>query len=146
MRITVLAGGIGGSRFLLGLRSLGHEITVVVNNGDDHFGFSISGANAEYFVAKASWLHRIPDELSFSHGAFVEPFSVAYNATVAADGIDASDDVAVVGGGPIGLLCTMAAATMGASARRRRPQPRRWIVRASRLRSSAPLRRMARSR
>ena len=35
MRITVLAGGIGGSRFLLGLRSLGHDITVVVNNGDD---------------------------------------------------------------------------------------------------------------
>jgi LPPG:FO 2-phospho-L-lactate transferase len=35
MRITVLAGGIGGSRFLLGLRSLGHDITVVGNNGDD---------------------------------------------------------------------------------------------------------------
>jgi len=97
----------------------------VVNNGDDHFGFSISGANAEYFVAKASWLHRIPDELSFSHGAFVEPFSVAYNATVAADGIDASDDVAVVGGGPIGLLCTMAAATMGASVTLVEPQAHR---------------------
>ena len=40
----------------------------VVNNGDDHFGFSISGADAEYFVAKASWLHRIPDELSFTPG------------------------------------------------------------------------------
>src|SRR3954449_11737599 len=85
----------------------------VVNNGDDHFGFSISGANAEYFVAKAAWLHRIPDELSFSQGAFVEPFSVAYNATVAAGGIDASDRVAVIGGGPIGLLCVLAAATMG---------------------------------
>src|SRR4051794_1112513 len=97
----------------------------VVNNGDDHFGFSISGANAEYFVAKASWLHRIPDELSFSHGAFVEPFSVAYNATVAADGIDASDEVAVVGGGPIGLLCTMAAATMGASVTLVEPQAHR---------------------
>ena len=36
----------------------------VVNNGDDHFGFSISGADAEYFVAKAAWLHTIPDELS----------------------------------------------------------------------------------
>src|SRR4051794_8568643 len=71
----------------------------VVNNGDDHFGFSIGGADAEYFVAKASWLHRIPDELSFAHGAFVEPFSVAYNATVAAGGIDASDSVAVIGGG-----------------------------------------------
>src|SRR5262249_8415562 len=63
----------------------------VVNNGDDHFGFSISGADAEFFVAKASWLHRIPEELSFAQGAFVEPFSVAYSAAVAADGIDASD-------------------------------------------------------
>lgn len=97
----------------------------VVNNGDDHFGFSISGANAEYFVAKASWLHRIPEELSFSHGAFVEPFSVAYNATVAAGGIDASDAVAVIGGGPIGLLCTMAAATMGASVTLVEPQAHR---------------------
>ena len=35
MRITVLAGGIGGSRFLLGLRSLGHDVTVIGNNGDD---------------------------------------------------------------------------------------------------------------
>src|SRR5436190_4712429 len=87
----------------------------VVNGGDDHFGFSISGADAEYFVAKASWLHRIPDELSFAQGAFVEPFSVAYSASVAAGGIDASDEVAVIGGGPIGLLCAMAAATMGGS-------------------------------
>src|SRR4029078_6173726 len=54
----------------------------VVNNGDDHFGFSISGANAEYFVAKASWLHRIPEELTFRAGALRAPFSVAYAATV----------------------------------------------------------------
>jgi L-iditol 2-dehydrogenase len=97
----------------------------VVNNGDDHFGFSISGANAEYFVAKASWLHRIPDELSFEQGAFVEPFSVAYAASVAAGGIDASDEVAVIGGGPIGLLCTMAAATMGGSVTLVEPQAHR---------------------
>jgi L-iditol 2-dehydrogenase len=97
----------------------------VVNNGDDHFGFSISGADAEYFVAKASWLHRIPEELSFAQGAFVEPFSVAYNAAVAAGGIDASDEVAVVGGGPIGLLCTLAAATMGGSVTLIEPQTHR---------------------
>jgi 2-desacetyl-2-hydroxyethyl bacteriochlorophyllide A dehydrogenase len=97
----------------------------VVNNGDDHFGFSISGANAEYFVAKATWLHRIPDELSFAQGAFVEPFSVAYSAAVAADGIDASDEVAVIGGGPIGLLCTMAAVTMGGSVTVIEPQAHR---------------------
>jgi L-iditol 2-dehydrogenase len=97
----------------------------VVNNGDDHFGFSISGANAEYFVAKATWLHRIPDELSFSQGAFVEPFSVAYHAAVAAEGIDASDAVAVIGGGPIGLLCTLAAATMGGTVTLIEPQQHR---------------------
>ncbi len=97
----------------------------VVNNGDDHFGFSISGADAEYFVAKASWLHRIPDELSFSQGAFVEPFSVAYSAAVAANGIDASDEVAVVGGGPIGLLCALAATTMGAAVTLIEPQAHR---------------------
>ena len=97
----------------------------VVNGGDDHFGFSISGANAEYFVAKASWLHQIPDELSFEHGAFVEPFSVAYNATVAAGGIDASDEVAVIGGGPIGLLCVMATSTMGATVTLIEPQEHR---------------------
>lgn len=97
----------------------------VVNNGEDHFGFSIDGADAEYFVAKASWLHRIPDELSFVQAAFVEPFSVAYNATVAADGIDASDEVAVVGGGPIGLLCAMAAATMGGAVTLIEPQAHR---------------------
>src|SRR6478609_1191280 len=97
----------------------------VVNDGDDHFGFSISGADAEYFVAKASWLHRIPEELSFAQGAFVEPFSVAYNASVAAGGIDASDSVAVIGGGPIGLLCAMAAATMGGSVTLVEPQAHR---------------------
>ena len=97
----------------------------VVNNGDDHFGFSISGADAEYFVAKAVWLHRIPDELTFAQGAFVEPFSVAYSASVAADGIDASDEVAVIGGGPIGLLCALTATTMGGAVTLIEPQAHR---------------------
>ena len=114
--------GSGVTGFRAGDRVVGE---CVVNNGDDHFGFSISGANAEYFVAKASWLHRIPDELSFAQGAFVEPFSVAYNATVAAGGIDASDAVAVIGGGPIGLLCTLAAATMGGTVTLIEPQAHR---------------------
>src|SRR3954449_3044508 len=97
----------------------------VVNGGDDHFGFSISGANAEYFVAKASWLHRTPDELSFAQGAFVEPFSVAYSAAAAADGIDASDEVAVIGGGRIALLGPLAPATRGGSVTLIEPQAHR---------------------
>ncbi len=35
MRITVLSGGVGGARFLLGLRELGHRVTVIGNVGDD---------------------------------------------------------------------------------------------------------------
>jgi LPPG:FO 2-phospho-L-lactate transferase len=35
MRIVVLAGGIGGARFLSGVRATGAEVTAVVNVGDD---------------------------------------------------------------------------------------------------------------
>jgi len=35
VRVTVLSGGIGGARFLMGLRELGHDVTVIGNTGDD---------------------------------------------------------------------------------------------------------------
>ena len=76
---------------------------VVGPGGRDHFGFSISGAAAEYFLARAEWLHKLPEHLTFTQGALVEPFSVAY-AAVRAGVVDPSDRVAVLGGGPIGLL------------------------------------------
>jgi L-iditol 2-dehydrogenase len=82
--------------------------------GADHFGFSISGAAAEFFVAKPSWLHRLPAQLSWTMGALVEPFSVAYYALVRAGGVDASDTVAVLGAGPIGLAVAAASSAMGA--------------------------------
>jgi threonine dehydrogenase-like Zn-dependent dehydrogenase len=82
--------------------------------GTDHFGFSISGAAAEFFVAKRSWLHRLPDNLSWTQGALVEPFSCGYYATVRADNLDASDTVVLFGAGPIGLGVVAAAAGKGA--------------------------------
>lgn len=82
--------------------------------GDDHFGFSISGAAAEFFVARPEWLHRLPAGLSWTMGALVEPFSVAYYAIVRAGGVDASNTVAVLGAGPIGLAVAAAASAMGA--------------------------------
>ncbi|MGN6243459.1 MAG: zinc-dependent alcohol dehydrogenase [Motilibacteraceae bacterium] len=81
--------------------------------GTEHFGFSISGAAAEFFVAKASWLHRLPDNLSWTQGALVEPFSCGYYATVRADNLDASDTAVVLGAGPIGLGVVAAAAAKG---------------------------------
>jgi len=88
---------------------------VVGPGGRDHFGFSISGADAELFKARAEWLHVLPEELSYEAGALVEPFSVAYNAVLNVGGVDPSDSVAVVGGGPIGQLCVLAAAAGNAT-------------------------------
>lgn len=87
---------------------------VVGPGGRDHFGFSISGAAAEYFNVRAEWLHKLPRHMTFTQGALVEPFSVAY-AAVRAAGIDPSDRVAVLGAGPIGLLAAMAAAGRNAA-------------------------------
>ncbi|MFI5707817.1 zinc-binding dehydrogenase [Kribbella sp. NPDC051620] len=82
--------------------------------GTEHFGFSISGAAAEYFVARPDWLHKVPDELTDSQAALVEPFSCAYFAASRAGSMNASDTVIVFGAGPIGLSCVAVAATMGA--------------------------------
>ncbi len=82
--------------------------------GEDHFGFSISGAAAEYFKVRPEWLHKLPDELSYAYGALVEPFTVAYYAVQEARNVNASDLVAVLGAGPIGLCCLAAAKGLGA--------------------------------
>src|SRR3954471_6814996 len=82
--------------------------------GDDHFGFSISGAAADFFVARPAWLHRLPDGLSYTMGALVEPFSCAYYALVRAGNVNASDTLVVLGAGPVGLAVTAASAAMGA--------------------------------
>lgn len=86
---------------------------VVGPGGRDHFGFTISGAMAQYFVAKGEWLHEIPASMSWTLGALVEPFSVAYNSTRTGQ-VDPSDRVAVLGAGPIGLMTALAAKGCGA--------------------------------
>jgi len=82
--------------------------------GMEHFGFSISGAGAEFFTAKESWLHKIPENVSWTQGALVEPFSCGYYATVRADNLDGSDTAIVLGAGPIGLGVVAAASAKGA--------------------------------
>ncbi|MGI8334510.1 zinc-dependent alcohol dehydrogenase [Actinomadura scrupuli] len=90
--------------------SVGDRVVGECVIGSDHFGFSISGAAAEFFVARPEWLHRMPDGMSWAQGALVEPFSCGYYATLRADDLDAGDTVAVFGAGPIGLGVVAAAA------------------------------------
>lgn len=93
--------------------------------GEDHFGFSISGAAAEYFVAKPQWLHKLPDSVSYTSGALVEPFSCGYYALMRAENVNASDVVVVLGAGPIGLGVVAAATGLGARTIAVDPSPQR---------------------
>jgi threonine dehydrogenase-like Zn-dependent dehydrogenase len=104
----VVATGRKVTRFAPGDRVVGECVI-----GQEHFGFSISGAAAELFVAKEGWLHALPDDLTWTQGALVEPFSCGYYATVRADNLDASDTAVVLGAGPIGLGVVAAAAARG---------------------------------
>ena len=67
----------------------------------------------------------------------MEPFSVAY-AAVRTGAIDPSDRVAVLGGGPIGLLSAMAAVGRNASVTLIEPRPAPLTRFPTALRGSLP--------
>lgn len=69
---------------------------------------------AEYMVAPANTLYRLPDAVTDEEGALVEPLSVAVHA-VRLGKVQIGDRVAVVGDGTIGLSTIMAARAAGAA-------------------------------
>jgi L-iditol 2-dehydrogenase len=79
-----------------------------------HFGFSMDGADREYFAARPEWLHKLPDGVDDAKGALIEPFTCGYYAVLRHGGVDASQTVVVSGGGTIGLVSAAAAIGMGA--------------------------------
>jgi L-iditol 2-dehydrogenase len=79
-----------------------------------HFGFSMDGANREYFAARPEWLHKLPDAVDDAKGALIEPFTCGYYAVLRNGGTNASETVVISGGGTIGLVSAAAAIGMGA--------------------------------
>lgn len=79
-----------------------------------HFGFSMDGANREFFAARPEWLHKLPDGVDDAKGALIEPFTCGYYAVLRHGGVDAAQTVVVSGGGTIGLVSAAAAIGMGA--------------------------------
>ncbi|GAB4434711.1 MAG: galactitol-1-phosphate 5-dehydrogenase [Anaerolineae bacterium] len=61
------------------------------------------GAMAEFVAVPQRILYRLPDDVSFAHGAMVEPLSIAVHAASRAP-LALDDTVVVVGTGMIGLL------------------------------------------
>jgi alcohol dehydrogenase/L-iditol 2-dehydrogenase len=59
-------------------------------------------------------LHHVPAHLSMEIAALTEPCCVAYNATCGNARVQPGDAVAVIGPGPIGLLCALIAKIAGA--------------------------------
>lgn len=79
-----------------------------------HFGFSLSGADREYFAVNPEWLHKLPDGVDDKKAALIEPFTCGYYAVMRSGGTNASETVVVSGGGTIGLVSAAAAIGMGA--------------------------------
>ena len=83
--------------------------------GRKGYGFHTDGAFAEYVRVHPRILHRLPDSISFKQASVIEPVCVAYKAAFSSSAITPGDHVAVIGPGPIGLLCVMMAKMAGAS-------------------------------
>ena len=72
------------------------------------------GAFRELLAHDARFVYRLPDSVSFTQGALVEPLAVAHNAVTRA-GVRPGDTVMVVGSGAIGFSCQEMALASGAS-------------------------------
>jgi len=79
-----------------------------------HFGFSMNGADREFFNVNPDWLHKLPDGVDDMRGSLIEPFTCGYYAVLRSGGTNASETVVVSGGGTIGLVTAAAALGMGA--------------------------------
>jgi threonine dehydrogenase-like Zn-dependent dehydrogenase len=82
------------------------------------YGGDLPGAFGELFRIRERTAVPIPDDVSFQQAALSEPLAVVVKGLSRAK-IDAGDSVAVVGGGPIGLIATAVLALH---------RPRRLIV------------------
>ena len=77
-------------------------------------GFQTTGMASEYFVTEAEKALRLPDTVSYEHGAMIEPLAVAVHA-IRRYGDVTGKNVLVLGGGPIGNLVAQTARAMGAA-------------------------------
>ncbi len=75
-------------------------------------GLDTDGAMQEIWNVPAHTLHILPDDMRMDHAALIEPVAVACH-DVRLSGLKNGEDVLVIGGGPIGMLCAMVARDAG---------------------------------
>ena len=74
---------------------------------------SVLGGMGEYVVVEEDQIYHLPDDVSLREGCLTEPVSIAMRAIQKAD-IRPGQSVAVIGGGPIGMLVLQLAKHAGA--------------------------------
>lgn len=75
-------------------------------------GLNISGTFAPYFVTDESFVHKLPDRMSWEAAVLVEPLAcVLHNFKEA--GVTREDRVLILGSGPMGLLCQIVSRALG---------------------------------
>ncbi len=82
------------------------------NRNDMSTGQHSDGAFAEYIVARAAGVLRLPEGLDPRHAALAEPLSVALHG-ITRSGVGPGDSVMVFGAGPIGTLSIAALRALG---------------------------------
>ena len=75
----------------------------------------IDGALTRYVAHPADFCYRLPDHVSLDDGATLEPLSVGVHAC-RRGGVTSGSRVLVMGAGPVGLACLLAARAAGAAA------------------------------
>lgn len=76
-------------------------------------GFQTTGTASEFFAVDAGKVTPLPQGMSYSEGAMIEPAAVAVHAVRRAGDVQGKN-VAVLGAGPIGNLVAQAAKALGA--------------------------------
>jgi len=74
----------------------------------------IDGSLANFITHPADFCYKLPDHVSFDEGALCEPLSVGIHACNRAHVVLGSR-VLIMGAGPIGLMCLLAAKASGAT-------------------------------
>lgn len=79
-----------------------------------HIGITCHGTFAEYIVVPADLAHKLPDDVSFTDAAFLEPISLTVR-TLEHVGPMVGDTVAIIGPGSLGMFHLQALRAAGAA-------------------------------
>ena len=82
--------------------------------GHRHYGFSTNGGYAEYAACHVNTLHKIPDSISFEHGAMLTGAATVLYGYDRIGWVRPGETVVVIGPGSIGLISAHLAKILGA--------------------------------